>query len=467
MPYIGNPIYQSAFVTDTFSGNGSTTAFTMSVAPAGVSNVLIAISGVLQDPATYGVVGNTLNFSQAPPTGTNNISCRYLGVPATGVTTTAYRTQTEFTATAGQTTFSVPSYTPGFIDVYRNGVLLASTNFVATNGTTVVLNNAASEGDLVETISFLVSSVLNAIPATAGSVGSSNIANGVTINFADGSASTPSITNDGDTNTGIFFPAADTIAFSEGGTESMRIDGSGNLGIGTSSPNEKLMVVGAGKFTGAASSLDQAGAFIDYSSNIARIAGQASTGGTLAFYTNPNAIFQAERMRIDSSGNLLVGTTTTFGGLSGITSASNFVVGTSAQYWKTTNFSSTYYFAFNGSDRATINGSTGAYTALSDANKKKDFEPSTLGLNAVMVLKPTLFRMIGDEESSDKQLGFLAQDVQSVIPQAYTEQDAPDGKFIGLQDRPIIAVLVKAIQEQQALITQLQADVAALKGATE
>jgi hypothetical protein len=176
MPYIGNPIYQSAFVTDTFSGNGSTTAFTMSVAPAGVSNVLIAISGVLQDPATYGVVGNTLNFSQAPPTGTNNISCRYLGVPATGVTTTAYRTQTEFTATAGQTTFSVPSYTPGFIDVYRNGVLLASTNFVATNGTTVVLNNAASSGDLIETVSFFVSSVLNAIAATAGSVGTANIA---------------------------------------------------------------------------------------------------------------------------------------------------------------------------------------------------------------------------------------------------------------------------------------------------
>jgi hypothetical protein len=181
MAYIGNPIYQSAFVTDTFSGNGSTTAFTMSVAPAGVSNVLIAISGVLQDPATYGVVGNTLNFSQAPPTGTNNISCRYLGVPATGVTTTAYRTQTEFTATAGQTTFTPPSYTVGFIDVYRNGALLGSADFTATNGTTVVLTNAASEGDLIETVSFLVSSVLNAIPGTTGSVGTTYLADaGVT-----------------------------------------------------------------------------------------------------------------------------------------------------------------------------------------------------------------------------------------------------------------------------------------------
>jgi hypothetical protein len=177
MPYIGNPIYQSAFVTDTFSGNGSTTAFTMSVAPAGVTNVLVAVSGVLQDPSTYGVVGNTITFSAAPPSGTGNISCRYLGVPVTGVTTTAYRTVTEFTATANQTTFTPPSYTVGFIDVYRNGALLGSADFTATNGTTVVLANAASEGDLIETVSFLVSSVLNAIAATAGSVGTTYLAN--------------------------------------------------------------------------------------------------------------------------------------------------------------------------------------------------------------------------------------------------------------------------------------------------
>jgi hypothetical protein len=176
MPYIGNPIYQSAFVTDTFSGNGTTTAFTMSVAPAGTTNVLVAVSGVLQDPSTYGVVGTTLNFSAAPPSGTGNISVRYLGVPATGVTTTAYRTVTEFTATAGQTTFTPPSYTVGFIDVYRNGVMLGSADYTATNGTTVVLTNPATAGDLVETISFLVSSVLNAIPNTAGSVGTANIA---------------------------------------------------------------------------------------------------------------------------------------------------------------------------------------------------------------------------------------------------------------------------------------------------
>jgi hypothetical protein len=178
MSYIGNQPTSVAFLTDTFSGNGSTTAFTMSVAPATTSSILVSITGVLQDPFTYSVTGVTLTFSAAPPTGTGNISVRYLGIPASGVATTAYRTVTEFTATAGQTTFSVPSYTVGFIDVYRNGVLLGSADYTASNGTTVVLAAGATAGDLVETISFYVSSVLNAIPATAGSVGTSYLVDG-------------------------------------------------------------------------------------------------------------------------------------------------------------------------------------------------------------------------------------------------------------------------------------------------
>lgn len=178
MSYIGNQPYQVAFVTDTFSGNGSTTVFTMSVAPANTSSVLVAITGVLQDPSTYSVSGTTLTFSAAPPSGTSNISVRYLGIPASGVTTTAYRTVTEFTATAGQTSFSVPSYTVGYVDVYRNGALLGTADYTATNGTTVVLASAAAAGDLVAIESFYVSSVLNAIPATAGAVNSTYIANG-------------------------------------------------------------------------------------------------------------------------------------------------------------------------------------------------------------------------------------------------------------------------------------------------
>ena len=66
--------------------------------------------------------------------------------------------------------------------------------------------------------------------------------NGTTgIAGVDGSAATPAVQG-ADTNTGMFFPAADTIAFTEGGTEVMRIDSSGNVGIGTTAPITNLEI---------------------------------------------------------------------------------------------------------------------------------------------------------------------------------------------------------------------------------
>jgi hypothetical protein len=170
MPYIGNQPQYTSFLTDTFSGNGSTTVFTMSVAPVNTAAVLVALSGVLQNPADYAVVGRILTFSSPPPSGVGNISIRYLALPASNVVSTAYRSVTEFTATAGQTTFAPASYTPGFIDVFRSGVRLSTSNYVATNGVTVTLNNPAAAGDLITVESFFVSSVLNAIPSVPGSI---------------------------------------------------------------------------------------------------------------------------------------------------------------------------------------------------------------------------------------------------------------------------------------------------------
>ena len=177
MSYIGNAPFSTAFVTDYFTGDGTTTAFTLSVAPAGSTSVLAQLGASVQSPADYSVIGSTITFSAAPPSGVP-IIVRALGIPASGVTTTAYRTVTEITATAGQTVFTPASYTPNFIDVYQNGVHLGAADYTATNGTTVTLTAAATSGDLLTFVSFSVSSVLNAIPAQAGAIVASYLAGG-------------------------------------------------------------------------------------------------------------------------------------------------------------------------------------------------------------------------------------------------------------------------------------------------
>jgi hypothetical protein len=113
------------------------------------------------------------------------------------------------------------------------------------------------------------------------------------------------------------------------------------------------------------------------------------------------------------------------------------------------------YWFFNGgswSNVSYLDCITGAYVALSDKNKKKNFVDSYLGLDAVLKLKPTLYNMENQKDEENKQLGFIAQDVKDIIPQAYQES----GDFIGLNYNPIIAVLTKAIQELNTKIENLK-----------
>ncbi len=129
--------------------------------------------------------------------------------------------------------------------------------------------------------------------------------------FSAGTVSAPAITTTGDTNTGIFFPAADTIAFTEGGVESMRIDSSGNVGIGTSSQNERLRL-NSSTTAQARMTISYANSPISYFGSYEGIIGSGnatdvvlSSANVLAFASGGTT----ERMRIDSSGNLLVGAT--------------------------------------------------------------------------------------------------------------------------------------------------------------
>jgi hypothetical protein len=121
----------------------------------------------------------------------------------------------------------------------------------------------------------------------------------------DGSAATPAIRGT-DTNTGIFFPAADSIGFSEGGAEIARFDSSGNLGIGTSSPNNVMTTYrGSGvnnyiQFTNATTGTTSTdGCLIGVSADDTALRLRVLESAPMIFTTN-----DTECMRLDSSGNL-------------------------------------------------------------------------------------------------------------------------------------------------------------------
>jgi hypothetical protein len=274
----------------------------------------------------------------------------------------------------------------------------------------------------------------------------------------DGSAATPAIRGT-DTNTGIFFPAADTIAFSEGGAEAMRIDGSGNLGIGTSSPSQKLNVSGSGSVysaitnTGTGPSNLLLGAANAQTQIISR---DATTGAV------PTVFLQgtAESMRIDTSGNLLVATTAQRGSSNISTGALGVGIGsgTAAQGYRQIYFDQAtgiLYFT-NGVNQAALT-LAGAWTNASDGRLKNNIIDIQYGLDSVMATQPRSYKM---NDMEGDYIGFVAQELQTVIPEVVSGD--PE-KQLGVDYGSLVAVAFKAIQELKATVDTQAARIAALE----
>jgi hypothetical protein len=246
---------------------------------------------------------------------------------------------------------------------------------------------------------------------------------------------------------------SNTIQLYTNGTERMRVTSGGNVGIGTTSPGGKLVVVGASSNTYIA--IDNVGSGENYF-------------GANSFHNFQTA--GVERMRILSSGDVAIGTTSSGGyklAVNGSFNAIGNVTSTGSgaglftqsrdfsavMGWYSENTTYLYYYHGTHGVTARITGSSGAYTALSDINKKKDIEESRLGLEAIKLLKPKTYRFKSESDSASKSLGFIAQEVKEAIPQAYSE----DGDFIGLSEMPIIATLVNAVKELSAKVELLEA----------
>ena len=221
------------------------------------------------------------------------------------------------------------------------------TNATITNGTIASGTiPTLTAGTTTSTAANITNGTVQTLTASTASITTGTIPTLVAttlVTVKAGTAASPAIVPTGDTNTGIFFPAADTIAFSEGGAEAMRIDSSANVGIGTTTPAYRLnvqsvaasalnkdIVVRAGDetnfhrqslvYNGSGSAI---GPFPPFAGGLYwEHGGGFGPSGGLAIATNSAnagplilATADTERMRIDTSGNVGIGTTTPSGKL--------------------------------------------------------------------------------------------------------------------------------------------------------
>jgi alpha-tubulin suppressor-like RCC1 family protein len=150
------------------SFNGSNTIFPLSVggvsvSPASTNQLLISVGGVMQNPSNdFYISGSNIVFTDAPQAGLTFFGTLLGTAVPIGITTlgNVYNRQT-YSVTGVQTNFSFPSgYTVGYLDVFRNGArLIAGDDFTATTGSSFDLNPPAQNGDNVEAIGYIVSSI--------------------------------------------------------------------------------------------------------------------------------------------------------------------------------------------------------------------------------------------------------------------------------------------------------------------
>jgi hypothetical protein len=417
------------------------------------------------------------------------------------------------------------------------------------------------------------------LPAVNGTLNTSGAVNEVPA----GTVSAPAITTTGDTNTGIFFPAADTIAFTEGGVESMRIDASGNVGVGVTpsawgsgwSPvqfsgevavsragisrnayydgssyryittgNATLMAQSSGQFQWFNAPSGTAGNIISFTQAMTLNAsgsllvgasndnGRATFSGAVGFAGNGITIFEnssgnnrrlrlyqntneviydatagigsnahvwyiagSEVARLNTSGNLLVGTTGLLSGMSG-----QFAVGNDRQVsidsfggdikirgnaggWATGTYfignsgtfrggfgslgsldTLSYYWvgtAFNGTGVQLSYGGT-SWATLSDEREKNIYGVIDNALDKILQFDGVYFNYKSDKPEQRRRVGFSAQKVQAAFPEAVEELqreiDNPteETKRLTLSATEIIPLLVQAVKELTARLEVLE-----------
>jgi len=249
---------------------------------------------------------------------------------------------------------------------------------------------------------------------------------------------------------------------SQAGGDRFVVDGSGNVGIGTSSP----ISLGAG--TQGITIEGSAGGFTNYQYNAANTGYVVAASGALSIntFTGKSLVLgteAVERMRIDTSGNLLVGRTssgstgnghTIRGGDSAIFSRD--AAGESMQVCRNASAGDLVRFYCNGVDKGSIDfdgSNTISYTSSSDQRLKENIVDAPSASDDIDAIQVRSFDWKAD--GSHQKYGMVAQELQTVAPEAVSG-DADSDEMMGVDYSKLVPMLVKEIQSLRARVAQLE-----------
>jgi len=375
--------------------------------------------------------------------------------------------------------------------VPTSNLALTSTNGTISNFTSSTANitlgtiPTLTAGTTTGTAGIFTSGTIATLNSTTGTI--PTLVATTLITTGAGTVAAPAIAPTGDTNTGIFFPAADTIAFSEGGAEAMRIDSSGFTTLGgngiSATPSGTLNI---------SDSNDSTARLWRSSAEYIQLA--AARGGTtgqnniflLDIVGNPNIrsfkIRQSsnggssftDSVVLDPSGNVIIGTSTVWGVGKTTIESSDLPLGLRAGsnnpalvIGKATNNSTTsqvlLQFLHNGySDgigQINANGAnSAAFGSYSDSRLKENITELPSQLANICLLKPSEFDY---KNGSGHQVGFIAQEIQQIYPDVVGEGDGGMLTVTGWSKTE--ARLVKAIQELKSENDSLKSRIEALE----
>ena len=315
------------------------------------------------------------------------------------------------------------------------------------------------------------------------------------------------------TNVNIYYleNASSNLQFIYNSTERMRIDSSGNVGVGVApspwnSPIKAIQSLYSGSWSNTSASTcfysnvyrgASYSAFYITTATAGELGFNFNGVGEWAFSTAPSgssgtACTMTERMRIENTGNVLVGATSQFSGfvanakLYTESSTSDYAVsfrstattayGLAISYSTAPNAASQNFIDARDSSAQRFavmsNGGIRNFSAnnvnLSDGREKKDIQLAGSYLDKICAIPVKTF-LFNDQTDTDLNLGVIAQDVQAVAPELVTEsnwgtQEEPKER-LSIYQTDLQYALMKCIQEQQTIINDLKARITALEGA--